>query len=225
MPTRPADAVAACPSLRADAATNRRRLLDAARRVFVERGIQAPLDEVARRAGVGNATLYRRFPTRAALLESVFADRAEAYVAASEAALVVDDPWDAFSGLVEQLCAMQAEDGGLRDVLMVSLGGDEPMHARRERIFANVRELVRLAQAAGQVRADLEPQDLVLLLLANGGILRGTQESAPTAWRRFLGVFLDGCRPAAAHPLLPAPEPNAVRPGRRVNSESRAKES
>ena len=75
------------------------------------------------------------------------------------------------------------------------------------------------------MRADLEPQDLVLLLLANGGILRGTQESAPTAWRRFLGVFLDGCRPVAVHPLVPAPEPNAVRPGRRVNSENGAKES
>ena len=99
------------------------------------------------------------------------------------------------------------------------------MHTRRERLFANVRELVRRAQAAGQVRADLEPQDVVLLLLANGGILRGTLESAPTAWRRFLGVFLDGCRPAAAHPLPPAPEPDAVRPGRRANSEHRAKES
>src|SRR5688500_3891812 len=79
------------PALRRDAERNRRRRLNAARQVFAELGLEAPIEETARRAGVGIATLYRRFPTRSALIEALFVDQAEEYVRASEAALAADD--------------------------------------------------------------------------------------------------------------------------------------
>src|SRR5687767_4321657 len=105
------------PSLRRDAERNRRRLLDAARQVFAELGLEAPLEEIARRAGVGIATLYRRFPTRSALIEALFVEQAEEYVRASEAALAADDAWEGFARFVERICEMQAEDRGFTDVL------------------------------------------------------------------------------------------------------------
>src|SRR3954468_19127850 len=86
--------------LRADAARNRQAIVDAARTVFAEHGLDAPLDEIARRAGTGNAPLYRRFPTRCDLVAAVFADRMVEHRDAVEAALAVDDPWDGFAAYV-----------------------------------------------------------------------------------------------------------------------------
>src|SRR5687767_1713547 len=103
--------------LRADAAGNRRRIVEAARAVFAEQGIGAPLDGVARRAGVGRATLHRRFPTRDALVAAAFEDRMAEYAQAASAALAEPDPWTGFRGFVEHVCAMQARDRGARDVL------------------------------------------------------------------------------------------------------------
>jgi hypothetical protein len=70
--------------------------------------------------------------------------------------------------------------------------------------------VIRRAQEAGQLRADFVPEDLVLLHMANAGLIRGLGEHAPSAWRRFVGLVLDGCRTEAAHPLPPAPSPGRV---------------
>src|SRR5262249_37244893 len=89
--------------LRRDAERNRLRLLEAAREVFGERGCDASLEEIARRAGVGIGTLYRRFPTRETLIEALFAEKAYDYVRASETALAADDAWEGFAGFVERI--------------------------------------------------------------------------------------------------------------------------
>src|SRR3954454_19562531 len=94
--------------LRADAARNRSALVEAAREVFAEQGLDAPLDEIARRAGTGNATLYRRFPTRTDLLAAVFAERMVEQLHAVEAGLANPDPWDGFASYVETVGAMQS---------------------------------------------------------------------------------------------------------------------
>src|SRR3954454_12419473 len=83
--------------LRRDAERNRRQLVETAKVVFAERGLEAPLDEIARRAKVGNATLYRRFPSRGLLVAAVFEDALREVVAATERALAVEDPWAAFA--------------------------------------------------------------------------------------------------------------------------------
>src|SRR5947199_8144304 len=104
-------------TLRADAARNREAIVEAARAVFAEQGVDAPLDEIAKRAGTGNATLYRRFPTRGDLIAAVFADRMADHVTAVDAALAYEDPWEGFASYVRTVTAMQAHDHGIADVV------------------------------------------------------------------------------------------------------------
>jgi AcrR family transcriptional regulator len=191
--------------LRADAARNRQLLVDAARDVFVERGLDAALDEIARRAGVGNATLYRRFPRRHDLIAAVFLDTMRDVVAAAEAALRDPDPWAGFAGHVEFLCSLQAGDRALADLLTSSIGGAPELEALRGRAFAGVVALIDQAQAAGVLRPDFRHQDLVLLLMANAGLVQRTGPAAPDAWRRHLGYVLAGLRSTVPVPAGPAP--------------------
>src|SRR5450631_3595228 len=100
------------PALRCDAERNRSRLVAAAHEVFAEQGLQAPMIEVARRAGVGIATLFRRFPTRDDLITATFAETMTDYARAIDAAVADPDPWQGFCGYVERVCAMQAHDRG-----------------------------------------------------------------------------------------------------------------
>src|SRR5829696_10260972 len=104
LPARqPKGGQAADRQLRRDAAQNRERIIDAAREVFSEQGLQAPIEEVARRAGVGIATLYRRFPTRPDLITCAFAAKMQDYADATEEALEFADPWKGFCWYVERL--------------------------------------------------------------------------------------------------------------------------
>jgi AcrR family transcriptional regulator len=208
-----AESEAARRALRADAADNLRRIVDAARAVFAERGIEAPLDEVARRAGVGNATLYRRFPTRDALLAAVFEERLARYADAAAEALRAPDSWTAFRTYVERVCALQAADGGVRDVLTMTFPTAKGLEAQRARLYRDFAELVRRAQSAGELRADFVPEDFVLLLMANAGVVRamhGAQGTAPRASERFVALVLDGCRASGAHELPPPLAPARV---------------
>jgi AcrR family transcriptional regulator len=192
--------------LRADAANNRSRILDAARAVFAERGIDAPLDEIARRARVGNATLYRRFPSRDLLVAAVFEARVAEYADAATEALRAPDAWAGFCQFAQRVFAMQAADRGLSEVLTMTARTTEQLEALRQRAYSDFAELARRAQAAGQLRADFVPEDFIVLVLANQGVLRGTGEAAPLAWPRFLALVLDGCRAEGAH-SLPTPPP------------------
>lgn len=195
----------ATPALRADAAENRRRLIEAAGAVFAERGLYAPLDEIARRAGVGNATLYRRFPTRADLVAAVYEERLADYVSAAEEALRIPDAWAGFAQYVERICEMQAGSrGGVAEVLTVTFSAAPPLQAMRDRASEAVATLIEQAQAAGQLRDDFGLGDLTLLMIANAGIVGGTGELAPRTSQRFISLALDGLRTEAAHPAAPA---------------------
>src|SRR3954464_10902416 len=111
--------------LRADAERNRTALLAAARVVFGEHGLEASLDEIARRAGVGNATLYRRFPTRRDLIAAVFAGQMNEYVELADRALREPDPWSAFVGYLTRLFELQATDRGLSELLVSTSFDDD----------------------------------------------------------------------------------------------------
>ena len=100
------------PALRADARRNRERIIAAAREVFAQRGLDVPVEDIARHAGVGVATLYRRFPTRADLIAGAFEAKMAAYADAVTQALADPDPWAGFCSYIEQVCAMQAADQG-----------------------------------------------------------------------------------------------------------------
>lgn len=194
-------------SLRADAERNRQRIIEAAREVFAERGLDAPLDAIAERAGVGPATLYRRFPNREDLVVACFEPKLTEYSDAVEDALRAPDAWAGFSAFVERICAMQAADQGMQDVLTTTFPTARAVEAQRARTFERLTELIRRAQAQGSLRADFVPEDVVLLLLANAGVVRVTRTAAPKAWRRFVGLMLDGLRADRAGSLPPPPTP------------------
>jgi AcrR family transcriptional regulator len=191
------------PALRRDAERNRRRLLDAARRVFAELGLEAPLEEIARRADVGIATLYRRFPTRSALIEALFVEQAEEYVRASEAALAADDAWEGFARFVERICEMQAEDRGFTDVLTATFPAAPGLEARRAEARANAERLIERARRQGTLRDDFVVGDLIWILIANGAYLQATRDIAPDAWRRYVALILQAARADGAGRLPP----------------------
>ena len=196
--------------LRVDAERNRGRILEAAQAAFAEHGLDVPLEGVAEHAGVGIATLYRRFPTRDDLIAACFERRVAEYARLAEEALEAPDAWTGFCTYVEQICAMQAADRGLKDVLTRTFPNARALEAHRTRGYALSVRLIERARVEGALRADLVPEDLVLLLLANAGVVQGAGESAPEAWRRFVGLWLDGCRIEGAGPLPPPPTPRQV---------------
>src|SRR2546421_1643671 len=196
---------------RADALRNRRALVEAARAVFGARGLEAPLDEIARTAGVGNATLYRHFPSRCALVGAVFADTLQQVAAAAREALANPEAWAGFCEYVTFLCELQAADRGLADLLTTAITGAPELEELRGRAYTDFVRVVERAKARGGLRDDFQPEDVVLLLMANAGLVHRTAGVIPLAWRRILSYVLDGLRQTAATPAPHAPGQEAVR--------------
>ncbi|MFI7640654.1 TetR/AcrR family transcriptional regulator [Nonomuraea sp. NPDC049400] len=176
--------------LRADAERNRERILAAARRLYASHGLGVSMACIAREAGVGKATLSRRFATPEELINAVFADRMDAYAAATAEALADPDPWHGFTGYIHTVCAMQAADRGFADVLTMTFPAAKALEGRRAEAYDGFLELIARAQATGHLRADFTPQDLVILLMANAGVVAATEDAAPGAWRRLVGQML-----------------------------------
>ncbi|MFD4560166.1 TetR/AcrR family transcriptional regulator [Streptomyces sp. NPDC058469] len=205
---QPAPASAPAPRpLRADAARNRAKLLAAATQLFGERGLDAPLEEIARRAGVSIGTLYNHFPTREAFWDAIFPERLAAMERITEAALATPDAWDGFVGYVEGLFALQAEDRGLNDAMTRRFRPAGEVQQACHRGFRHAEHIIERARDSGQLRPDFEPQDLVTLIWAMSQVIRESMETAPDAWRRCLAFFLDGLRAGAAHPIEMPPLP------------------
>jgi AcrR family transcriptional regulator len=202
----PADHAAADhPALRADAERNRRRIVKAAREVFAEQGLDAPMNAVARRAKVGIATLYRRFPTRENLITDVFAEKMSGYADAIKEALADPDPWHGFRTYVERVCAMQAEDHGFTEVLTLTFPTAKAFEAKRDEAYRGFTELIARAKDARRLRPDFSPEDLVVLLMANAGVIAATADAAPDAWRRLIAYMIQAFAADHTEPLPLAP--------------------
>jgi AcrR family transcriptional regulator len=193
------------PALRADARRNRDRIVDAARRVFAEQGLDASMNEVARRAGVGVATLFRRFPTRDELVAAAFADRMSAYTALVEVALDDPDPCHGFCEFVQRVCSMQAGDRGFTDLMTQSFPTAREFEAEREQAYRRFGELIDRAKEAGRLRPDFSPEDLPLLLMANAGVVTATASEAPQASPRLVAYLLQAFADGNRGPLPPPP--------------------
>ena len=197
--------------LRKDAERNRERLMDAAREVFQEHGVEAPLEEIARRAGVGIGTLYRRFPTRESLIDAIFEAKADEYVRASEEGLASESAWEGFRRFLERICRMQAEDRGFADVLTATFPMAPAVEDRRAKAMTNIAELIRRAQQEETLRADFVLGDIVWILIANGSFLQATREIAPDAWKRYLALILDALRAESASELPPPAQEDEIK--------------
>jgi AcrR family transcriptional regulator len=197
--------------LRADAALNRDRIVDAAAELFGARGIAVPLDEVARHAGVGVATLYRRFPTRADLAAATFERNLTRYTEAVDRALDDPDPWQGFRVLVYELCQLQASDAGLRELLTMSFPASSMLEKQTGEALVRLGSLIGRAQEAGSLRRDVVPGDLVVMLLANAGVVSATLNSDSEPWRRFAALIIDAFAVHPCEPLPPAPPEHQLR--------------
>lgn len=179
-------------------------MLAAARELFAAHGIDVAMADIAHRAGVSNGTLYNRFPTRTALIEAVFLDRLEKIVALAEAALTAEEPWDGFADCLTGICELQAADRGFNEVTARGLATSPAARELQRKGLAAVGEVFARAKRAGALRTDVTVNDLSFVVWGISRTVENTAAFAPDAWRRHLGLLLDGFRAAAAHPL---PEP------------------
>jgi AcrR family transcriptional regulator len=192
--------------LRRDAERNRRRILHAAAEVFTEYGLAATLDDVARQAGVGVGTVYRRFPDKEALVDALFEPRIGALVALGEQALREPDEWAALAWFLEQAGALLAADRGLRQMVMFTTYGRNRSGEARACLKPLVTRLITRAQAAGTVRSDLSPTDVPVIEFMLASVAGYAQHTRPEVWRRYLALILDALRPErAGTTALPEP--------------------
>lgn len=192
--------------LRRDAERNRQRILQAAAEVFTERGFEATLDDVARRAGVGVGTVYRRFPDKTSLADALFEERIDTLVEMAERAQEEPDAWAGLVTFLEHSAEMLAGDRGLRQILLYAVQGHDRATYARDRMRPAVDRLVKRAQADGQVRADLAATDIPLIEFMIAAIAEYTRCVRPDVWRRYLALILDALCPARDH-MTPLPEP------------------
>lgn len=192
-------------SLRVDAERNRAKIIAAAREIFAEQGIHAPIYDVAERAGVGVGTLYRRFPTRSDLIAGAFADQMAAFADGVQAALADPDPWRGFCDYIQRLCAVQRSNRGFCDVLTMTFPTLRKFETARRQIYAGFTELIDAAKAAGALRQEFVPEDLLMVLMANAGVVAATGGTAPRTSPRLLGYLLQAFAAPGHEPLPPPP--------------------
>ncbi len=194
------------PSLRSDARRNRDRIVEVARELFAQRGLAVPMASIARRAGIGTATLYRRFPTKDELVTAVFAEQFATCVAAVEDALSDPDPWRGFRMMIADVCVLQARERGFGAAFLASFPDAGTIGEDRARAVRGYTELVARAQAAGRLRPDFVPSDMSLIVASVAGLVELYPRTAEANARRLVGYFLAAF--AADHdgpPLSPSP--------------------
>jgi len=192
-------------SLRSDARDNRELILDAARAVFAAEGLNVPMREIARRAGVGPATLYRRFPTKEALVTEALAGQMRACHAIVDEGLADPDPWQGFCLVIERICALHARNRGFTAAFMSAYPNAMDFAADRDYALRSIASLARRAKDAGRLRPDFVLDDLILMLMANSGIRATSPAAAVAASRRFAALAIQAFQAAQeASPLPPA---------------------
>jgi AcrR family transcriptional regulator len=193
------------PGQRRHARRNHELLVESAREVFSEQGVEASLEEIARRAGVGIGTLYRHFATREALVEAIFERRIGELVAVAEEAAAEPDGWSGLVRFLERTLELQVGDRVLKDVLMRYPPGAGRLASAREELRELFEHLLERAREQGKLRADFTLPDLALLFWSFTPLIDATAEVAPNAWRRHLHLLLDGLRADAATPQAEPP--------------------
>ena len=191
--------------LRADAARNRESLLAAAEAEFAERGLDASIADIARRAGVAKGTVFRHFATKEELIAAIVSGHFAALTAVARDLLDSADPGAA---LLEFL-TVAAEEVQQHDLTFLQeiSEGDAAVTELRNELHAAIGSLVDRARAAGAVRPDVTGTDVFVLICAPVHAAGFLSDPAPGLWRRYLSIIFDGLRPEGAHPL-PAPAPS-----------------
>jgi AcrR family transcriptional regulator len=186
--------------LRADARRNREKVLTAARAVFADQGVDAQMDDVARRADVGVGTVYRHFPTKDALLTALTNELFAVVAANARELLTLDDPWEAFTQAMWFGGEKTAGDRAFTEILAASNPTPSTCPGKED-LTITVGEMMRRCIAAGRMRPDAMIEDIPLLMCGVGSA-SAMEHPRPDAWRRHLGIVLDGLRAEAASGTL-----------------------
>lgn len=176
--------------LRADARRNRARIMEVAVEVFATEGLAVPIDEIARRAGVGAGTVYRHFPTKESLVEAIVRDSVERLIEGARSLVAADDAGAAFFGFFSSAVEAGLENRALGDAIAAA-GFDREALVEKELLGA-IGKLLRRAQRAGAVRGDVDAADVKALVLGCLAMERCRGEG--DAPRRLVAVVCDGLR-------------------------------
>jgi AcrR family transcriptional regulator len=177
-------------NLRSDAQDNRERILGAARAAFAADGMNVPMRELARRAGVGPATLYRHFPTKQLLATEAFTEQLQACRVIVDEALADPDPWHGFCLVIEKVCELHARNRGFAAAFRSAFPDALDVTAGRDYALNSVATLARRAKEAGRLRPDFVLDDLIIVLMANDGIHAISPAARVAASRRFAALAI-----------------------------------
>ncbi|ONM48155.1 TetR/AcrR family transcriptional regulator [Nocardia donostiensis] len=190
--------------LRADAARNQQRIVEAARELFADRGLEITLDDVAERAGVGVGTVYRRFANKKELISEVFEHHVGEFADAADRGYEHPDPWAGLVEFFEYACHHMATNRGLGEVLLEMDDDIERFHCARDRITPTVAAIVARARDAGIIQPDIEATDFFALIHMVEGLAEFAKPVNPQVWRRYMALTLNGIR-ADSTPRQPLP--------------------
>jgi AcrR family transcriptional regulator len=188
--------------LRADARRNLERILEAARAAFAERGLDVGVEEIVRRAGVGKATFFRRFPTKDALVLAVLEGFVDEVEAAADRAVQAVEPLEGLREFLMYNMSMQAHNAAFFDAISARFMGDNPPVELTDRMLAAVERVVEPARVAGALREGVEAGDISTVIKMLGAAIRPMPGMllCEAAWARYLDVVLCGLR-AGQDPL------------------------
>jgi AcrR family transcriptional regulator len=175
--------------LRADARRNRERILKAARATFAEQGIDAQIDDVARRAKVGVGTVYRHFPTKEALRDALVRERFDEIAGYAREALEREDAWEGFCELIWRAAERNAADRAFCEVVAFT---DQSTIVEECGLARSIGELMERAKALRKMRPDATAMDIPIMMAGAGSVMRA--HPSPAIWRRYLTIMLDGLR-------------------------------
>lgn len=205
--------VADAPRRRADAERNRRALIDAAIEVFGQRGLDATVSDIAQRAGVGQGTAFRHFPTKEHLIAATVRDMLDRISATAAELLQEPDPLLALRQLMHAGSQMMISNQGFKAATANSPVLEDPeVHAAHEHLLEVAGTLLARAQDAGVVRADVTPEDIPLLLCAVSATDIPRRTEQPALWERYFEIVFAGLRAEAPAPLaVTAPTADELR--------------
>ena len=196
--------------MRRDAIVNRQKVLDAATEIFSREGVNASLEDVAKSAGVGIGTLYRRFPSRAQLIVAVYEPAISAWTHSIQDALAAKDPCKGLQAVLTGLFELQFTFRGFADVMTMSFPLSPEFEATRMRGVEGLRVLTKRARRSGCLRSDYSPMDLMIFMMANAGIVEAGGDVAHVASQRLLAYFFRSILVSPGRKLPPPPELDEV---------------
>jgi AcrR family transcriptional regulator len=189
--------------LRADARRNREAVIGAAKKLFADQGLDAQMPDIAKAAKVGVGTVYRHFPTKDDLIAALAVERFERLAEKAREGIEAEDPWEGLCDFIRFAARLQADDRGLCEVM-----SSRPEVMNRSALAVGLDKLtdklVKGAQRSGELRKDLEWQDIPMIACGMGSVTQATMGPGMGRWPRLVEIVIDGLR-APAGTKLPKP--------------------